>query len=202
MNKSVVTSIAAARGASKKEPVTLADLATAVPIASDDAALLLKAVEKAHLLSDMRALWIAYPNLQQATEKMAKLLTFVWPSRSASGASAVGEAVVTALRRVKQGLAVDEESRDFVVSNFLDGLLSAANDVAGVHAWGYQNGKPIEQYEDSKGSFERWANTGPFTEIRFFFRTEMSSHELEGTRLKLLCAIASTKDVGVVARYK
>lgn len=200
--KTIVTPITAVRGA-KKEPVTRAYCALAVPFSTDgEHQLLRKAVEEANLLSDMKAIWFAYPNLKEAAEKLDRMLTHAWPSRSAHGGSAVGEAVITALRRVKEGLEAREESRDFIISNFLDGLCTVAQDVAGVQAWGYQNGKPLEQYDDSAGDFEKWANANAFTEVRFFFKTETTGHEIQGTRLKLLCAVASTKDVGVVARYK
>lgn len=206
MNKqTTVTPISVARGATRKEPVTQADLALPVPIRASDKQQLLKAVEDARLIDEMRAVWSVYPNLRQATEKLTNLLSFSWPSRHSSGQSAVCEAIVTALKRFRDGLESHEDSADFIVFNFLDGLCSGvARDVAGIQAWGYQNGRPIEQYEEDAGRFDAWANASvtAFTEIRFFFKTETSANQFRGTRQKVLCAIATTKDVGIVARYK
>jgi hypothetical protein len=88
------------------------------------------------------------------------------------------------------------------VANFLQGLSTVADDVAGVIAWGYQKDKAMEQYDSAKGSFAEWSSGGGFTEVRFHFAEDQSTSEVEGTRLKLLCAVASAKDVGIASRYK
>lgn len=161
-----------------------------------------EAIAKAGLSSDARALWLAYPNLQSASERLVDLIGSEWPSRTVVGASAAFQAVLTAITKVNEGVQHGEATRDFIVANFLQGLLSVTDDLAGVVAWGFHKDKAVEQFDPATMAFDAWAKSGSFSEVRFFFAERTSPSELEGTRLKVLCAVASVKDVGVATRYK
>lgn len=199
---STVTPITTARRTVHREPVNKADALLAVPFAADSMFDLQVALEEENLQSDVRGLWLGYPNLKEAAEKLLKLLSSRWPSHGQPENSAVVAAIVRGVKRVKEGLGHDENSHNAIVVNFYEGLGTIADDVAGVHAWGYDKSRPVEQYDDSKGAFSVWAHGNSFTEIRFFFRSNTSRKDVDGTRWKLLCAVAPTRDVGIVSRFK
>jgi hypothetical protein len=159
-------------------------------------------IEKAGLTYDARALWLAYPNLRDAADRLIEMLSTEWPSSRVPSASAAVQAVITAITRVKEGFAQQEISREMIVANFLHGIASVADDVAGVTAWGFNKEKPIEQYDVGVTNFDIWSANKDFTEIRFYFAETRSPSEVEGTRLKVLCAVAGARDVGVAARFK
>lgn len=160
-----------------------------------------EAVAAAALQSELRGYWLAYPNLKEAAEKTLDLLSSRWPS-SGGGRGAAVTAIVKGLQRVAEGIREQESTRKLVVSNFLDGLGSVAEEVAKFHAWGFSGGRPVHQYEISKGSFRQWAHGHDFDEIRFYFRPETPPDEVQGTRVKFLCAVASTRDVGTALRFR
>lgn len=200
MTATTVTDISAAR--SLRKPAVEVLHTISMPMSDPGMARLQQAIERAGLAYDARAIWMGYPNMEQATIRLMKLYSADWPSRRDATSSAVIEAVLAAIRNVKTGWDRDERTRDLTVANFLDGIGSIADDVAGVCAWGYEKDKPIEQYASEKGSFLEWTQASSFTEVRFYFAEEQSQREIDGTRWKLLCAVASTKDVGIVHRYK
>lgn len=170
------------------------------PIKFDDQLAMVSAVSKANRLADLRGIWIAYPNLKEATERLLELISTVWPGKGGN-VSALSEAVLRSIERVQRGMERGETTRDFVVANYLAGLGSIAEDVVALNAWGYVRDTPQEQWRLELSSFSRWANGTGFSEIRFLKRTHANPSEVEGTRLKILCSIASAKDVGIVSRY-
>jgi len=198
---SSVTPISAARTARNpalSDPV----YSVSAPIPLSGTARLDSEIASAGLTYDARALWLAYPNLRDAADRLIEMLSTEWPSSHAPRTSAAVQAVITAISRVKEGFAQQEISREMIVANFLHGIASVADDVAGVTAWGFNKEKPVEQFEVGAASFDAWASNRAFTEIRFFHAENRSSSEVEGTRLKVLCAVASARDVGVTARFK
>jgi hypothetical protein len=82
---------------------------------------------------------------------------------------------ITAITRVKEGFTQHEISREMIVANFLHGIASVADDMAGVTAWGFNKEKAVEQFDPTLGSFDAWARGGDFTEIRFYFAETRSS---------------------------
>ncbi|MDO8280813.1 MAG: hypothetical protein Q7T63_22200 [Burkholderiaceae bacterium] len=198
---SSVTPISAARTARSS---ALADpmYSVSAPIPLTGTARLDSEIAKAGLTSDARALWLAYPNLHDAACRLLEMLSTEWPSSRVPKASAAVQAVITAISRVKEGFSQQETSREMIVANFLHGIASVADDVAGVTAWGFNKEKPVEQFDVGTSNFDVWSSNQAFTEIRFFFAENRSSSEVEGTRLKVLCAVASARDVGVAARFK
>lgn len=172
----------------------------AMPVADNGMALIEAECLKLGILQDQRALWMAYPNLQVATEKLMAIFSHVWPSAKDYGRSAVGVAAVQALNRVREGVDRGENTRTLVVANYLGGLASIAEDAVAVRAWGCQKGKAVEEWSSEASSFLEWSREGRFTEVRFYSRSDASRVETEGTRMKLLCAIATARDVGAVTR--
>ncbi len=196
-----VTNIAAARGNSRKAGDDALHTVT-LPGLQPTGERLKHAIDQAGLAYDARAIWLGYPNMLVAAERLVELLSLEWPSRQAVTQPAAIAAVLVAIRRVKEGMGQNEVTREMIVANFLHGLATVVNDVVGVSAWGYQKERPVEQYDATKGNFADWSRAGDFTEVRFYFAEELSQSEVEGTRLKLLCAVASAKDVGIAARFK
>jgi hypothetical protein len=163
----------------------------------------LEAALEQHALSyDARAIWIGYPNLQRAAFGLVEQLSADWPCRGQPDASAAIQAVVLAIRDVCHGLERRENSREQITANFLQGLASAAADTAGTVAWGFRGVKPVEPFELWSGSFERWCRDNALTDVRFYRSGGPSSCETEGTRLKLLCAVATARDVGIAIRWR
>jgi hypothetical protein len=199
---STVTPIATVRRTAHREPFNSADALLALPFAGDSMFDLQTALEEENLQSDVPGLWLGYPNLKEAAEKLLKLLSSKWLSHGQAENSAVVAAILRGVKRVKEGLGHEENSQDAIVVNFYEGLGTIADDVAGVYAWGYEKARPVEQYDDSKGAFTTWAHGNSFTDIRFFFRPKTSRKDVDGTRWKLLCAVAPTRDVGIVSRFK
>lgn len=168
------------------------------PLSADGMEMVEKEFERLGILHDQRALWMAYPNLQMATEKLMGIFSYVWPSSIEDGRSAVSVAAQEALRRVREGVERGENTRSLVVANYLKGLVTIASDVVAVRAWGCTKGKEVEEWDSERQSFMQWSQG--FTEVRFYTRPKASHVEVDGTRMKLLCAIASARDVGTMTR--
>lgn len=171
-----------------------------VPLSADGMVMVEKEFERLGILQDQRALWMAYPNLQMATEKLMGIFSYVWPSSTEDGRSAVSVAAQEALRRVREGVERGENTRTLVVANYLKGLGTIASDVVAVRAWGFSKGKEVEEWNSEIQPFLQWSQSGDFSEVRFYSRIDASHVEVDGTRMKLLCAIASARDVGAMTR--
>lgn len=174
----------------------------AVPAAVPGEARLATAIDRQGLAYDARAVWIGYPNLKRAALMLVEQLSPDWPCRGRPNSSAAIRAVLHAIRSVRQGVERSESSRDQITANFLQGLASAAADTAGTIAWGFQQSTPIGPFEVWSGSFDRWCRECALTDVRFYRSDNPSSCEAEGTRLKLLCAVASARDVGIASRWR
>ncbi|MDO9099803.1 MAG: hypothetical protein Q7V53_03530 [Caldisericota bacterium] len=201
MFKSTVTPITAARAG--RLPA-LADALSVLnlPLSACGSKRLDEVINKAGLAYDARAIWLGYPNLRKAAERLVEMLTSEWPSLSLATDSAAIQAVLTGIVRVKEGFAQHEDTREMIVANFLQGLATVADDITGVTAWGYQQERAMEQFDSTAVSFDTWIRDSDFTEIRFYSAEKLSSNEIEGTRLKILCSVASAKDVGVATRLR
>lgn len=173
-----------------------------LPISSDLQSLLTSKLNDLGLESDQRALWLGYPNLKAATMKLLGIYSVEWPSSTEDRSPAVVKACREAIKRVKEGVASGDNTRAMVVSNYLNGLATIADDTMAVRAWGYHGNRAIEEWPSESGTFPEWLQRSGFSEVRFFARTGVHHNEMEGTRMKLLCSIATAKDVGVVARYR
>lgn len=196
-----VTTIRPSTGPTLYPGETTCDFKIPIPIVADGWKQLGVAIHAAGLEADVRGVWMAYPNLREATSKLLGLLSSSWPCANGFDKSAVVEAALGAIGRVKGGLERGENSRDFVVANYLAGLGGVAEDLVKLQAWGFLKDRAVEQWSiEDKKPFLDWANLGGFTEIRFYRRRHADYRELMGTRFKLLCAVASAKDVGATAR--
>lgn len=161
------------------------------------------ALESAHLGSDVRGLYLGFPEFKSAVERLAQVLSVCWPVHGAPAESAVIRAVICAVQRVRDGLAQDEQSKRAIIFNFLNTLCNeTAAHVTKVHAWGFAAGKPVQQYVFGSESFVSWANGGQFDEVRFVFREHGSADEQQGLRMKILCDVAQADTVGIVTRFK
>lgn len=152
------------------------------------------------LEDDLRSIWAAYPNLQDATSKLLNRITIAWPSRIKPSESAIVVATAKAVKAVKKGIALGDRSRAQVVATYLNALATVADDVASIRAWGYL-GKSQERWTLEDGDLWVWAGGRRFTGIKFFAVDDPNPNDVAGTRIKLLCAIATTRDVGLVGRY-
>jgi hypothetical protein len=189
--------------ASLSQPLDALALHTVVmPVSGSGPERLAAAIEQQGLGYDARAIWIGYPNLKRAALALVDRLSPDWPCRDEPQESAAIQAVLRAIREVRQGMSREESSRDQITANFLLGLASAAADTSGTTAWGFRAATPVEPFELWSGSFERWCLDRALTDVRFYRAGGQSSCETEGTRLKLLCAVASARDVGIVSRWR
>jgi hypothetical protein len=160
------------------------------------------AIEAAGLTYDARAIWLVYPNLRAAADRLVELFSADWPCRNVAREPAAILAVLQAIKHVKEGMRNQEDTRNLIVANFLHGLATAADDIAGTVAWGFQHGRPVGSFDPLGTSFEKWSQRERLTEVRFFIGETLMSSEVEGFRLKILCAVANAKDVGVATRYR
>lgn len=163
-------------------------------------AVLTAAMRDQGLEDDLRSIWAAYPNLQDATSKLLNRITIAWPSRIKPSESAIVVATAKAVKAVKKGIALGDRSRAQVVATYLNALATVADDVASIRAWGYL-GKSQERWTLEDGDLWVWAGGRRFTGIKFFAVDDPNPNDVAGTRIKLLCAIATTRDVGLVGRY-
>jgi len=171
------------------------------PIRTDDLHVLTRALDAESLMSDSRALWLTYPGLRDAADKLIANISIGWPGQSGKYPAAV-QAILEAIRKVQERLTFGEGTREFIVANYLTGLGTVAQDVAHTQAWGFRSNRVIEQWTSLDKNFVDWANEGGFDEVRFYPRTTVPANEVEGMRWKLLCAVASAKDIGVMSRYR
>lgn len=169
-------------------------------VATEGLAVLTAALRDRGLEDDLRSIWTAYPNLQDATSKLLNKISIAWPSRMKPSEPAIVMATVKAVKAVKRGIANGDRSRAQVVAAYLTSLATVAEDVASVRAWGYF-GKSQERWTIEDGDLWSWAGSRRFTGIKFFAVDDPNPNDVAGTRIKLLCAIASTRDVGLVGRY-
>lgn len=180
----------------------LAFHSVSVPAAASGPARLQAALEQQFLAYDARAIWIGYPNLQRAALALVEQLSVDWPCRDQPEASASIRAVLHAIQEVRDGMERQESGREQITANFLQGLASAAADTAGTVAWGFRGPKPVEAFAVWSGSFDLWCSDSALTHVQFYRSSGPSSCETEGTRLKLLCAVASARDVGIASRWR
>ena len=173
-----------------------------VPASLSGEARLKAALEQQALAHDARAIWIGYPNLQRAALGLVEQLSPDWPCRNQPQASSAIQAVLNAICAVREGMDRQESAREQITGNFLQGLASAAADTAATVAWGFQGFRPVEPFELWSGSFGRWCRDRALTEVRFYRMGGASSCETEGTRMKLLCAVACARDVGIASRWR
>lgn len=171
------------------------------PIRTDDLHVLTRALDAESLMSDSRALWLTYPGLRDAADKLIANISFGWPGQSSKYPAAV-QAILEAIKKVQERLTHGEGTRELIVANYLSGLGTVAQDVAHTQAWGFRSNRVIEQWTSLDKNFVDWANEGGFDEVRFYPRTTVPANEMEGMRWKLLCAVASAKDIGVMSRYR
>ncbi|EWS66687.1 hypothetical protein Y695_00095 [Hydrogenophaga sp. T4] len=198
--KSVVTPFH--RAQEKEIPASSEDcIRTINSSGADDAQLLVQSLREAGLQNDQQAIWTTYPNLHHATLELVRLYSISWPTAEPEGDSAVVKAVKTAMEMVSEGVKNGETDRAHVVANYLSGLVSIATDIVAVHAWGFVRNRPVERLHEFGAGFREWATSGAFTEVRFLAQDSVTKVEVDGTRMKLLCAIANTKDVGLYSRF-
>lgn len=151
------------------------------------------------LQDDLRTIWSAYPNLEEATQKLLQKISIVWPSREDPNLSAVVKATIKAVQAVKHSIDVGERSRAQVVAAYLQELATVADDVATIKALGV-HGKNQQRWTLEDPDLWKWLGDSGFDEIKFMAVDEPNPNEVTGTRIKLLCAIATTRDVGLVGR--
>lgn len=140
------------------------------------------------------------PNLRAAAEKAVELLA-CWPAPEAAGSTACMEAVTAAIGNVQKSLKENQSTQSDVVGAFLAGLSQAADAAVYLQAWGYKGGRPIEQYHHEAWNFPAWAHGGGFDEIRFYARKEVRRSDKRGNRLKFVCLIAASRDIGYFQTY-
>ena len=161
---------------------------------------LLSALKDRGLRDDLLSLWEAYPNLQDATSKLLNKISISWPSRSDPCVPAIVAATERAVLGVKRGISNGDRTRSQVVAVYLNGLASIAEDVASVRACGYK-GRKQEKWTVEDTDLFTWLNYRQFSGIKFYSVGEPNPNDIVGTRIKLLCAIASTRDLGLVGRH-
>lgn len=172
-----------------------------MPLAHSELEQLLVAIQAEGLEDDQRSIWLAYPNLRVATEKLLAIFSLSWPLARDRARSMVIEAAIVGIRAVKQAIKRDERTRAHVVAKYLGGLASAAEESAHLQAWGVHRNRPVEQWTLDQESFGDWVSRNDFQEVRFYEVNDVNRNEVDGTRMKVLCSIASARDVGVVTRY-
>lgn len=188
--------------ADREFPDETGEIASAIDAGriTEGLAILTAAMRERGLEEDLRSIWAAHPNLQDATGKLLNKISIAWPSRHRPAEPAVVVVTERAVHAVKLCITNGERSRAHVVSAYLTCLATVAEDVASVRAWGYL-GKSQERWSLDDGDLWAWAAGRRFNGIRFFAVADPNPNDVAGTRMKLLCAIATTRDVGLVGRY-
>lgn len=165
----------------------------------DGISVLLTALTSTGLQDDLRTIWSAYPNLEEATQKLLHKISIVWPSRDDPEVPAVVKATIKAVQAVKHSIEIGERSRAEVVAAYLHELATVADDVAAIKVLGI-HGKQHLRWTLEDPDLWQWLGANGFDEIKFLMIDEPNPNEVAGTRIKLLCAIATTRDVGLVGR--
>lgn len=176
--------------------------AVVVPFGKECKQQIFEAIRREGLREDMHNIWSAYPNLEEATYRLLSRLTISWPSQEDASQSAVAVATIKAVRAVKRGIEQGERSRSEVVSAYLGGLSSVATDVAAVRVFGCHGTKSQERWSLEDADLGDWVQSNGFDQVKFFPVEELNPNDLAGTRMKLLCSIATTRDVGLVGRAR
>ncbi len=197
--------LSSARQAARPQPTPEADSVIDVPFIVKPAEQLDELFRRAYLEHEVRPLWLTYPSLRLAAEGAIRKLSLHWPVIKQGGgiSSASSEAILAALVSVKNGLDQGENTKRWVIKNFLKTLSTGiANSVAGTQAWGYIGGRSAAQYDMNGWNFTEWAHKGKFDEIRFFIGARPENIEVEGTRLAFLCGVADARHVGMTELHQ
>ena len=174
-----------------------------LPVRSDGGALLAAALEESGLSLHARMIMLGYRNLSSVTDALFDFMSTDWPiSSQATSQSAAVAAVVEAINAVQTGLAQQDTGRDFVVCNFLRGIGSIARHVSGLQAWGCDGDEVVDLWKPEHGRVAAWANSGRFTQVHFYKRELVTKAETEGVRLKILCQVATARDIGLLQKYR
>lgn len=201
--KSTVTTLAPRRAPIFDSACLALHSVVDLPVRSDGASLLASKLEEIGLTNDARMIMFGYRNLAAVADGLFNFLGVDWPcAQAADPTSAVVAAVVAGIEAVRVGLTQQDTGRDFVVCNFLKGVGSIADDVAGLQAWGCVGEEYVEQWRPELGPFAVWANSGRFGQVQFFERELVSKTETDGVRLQILCQVATAKDLGLLQKYR
>lgn len=148
------------------------------------------------------SLWTHHPNLRHSTEKLARLITPMWPT--ATGGSLLQLAVETAIRRAQEAQETNGVEGP-VIGAYLSAFVSVRVVLEHVARlvirgegrdgrtvrWGYFS-EPLLQWAERNG-IERLTATQA--------RTQVEKSILKGLRSHLLAGIATPKDAGYVEMY-
>lgn len=202
---SSVTPISVARRPGKPSAPSLKTVAgSAAREAQPAAALKVFAdrLEKYGLSGDARAIWLGYPNLQDACELLFQLLSDQWPCRDDPQSSAAIDAAIAGVRQVREAMMRGESmTRDLIVATFFHHLGTVASDVVAFVAMAYSQDKPLDQFDSETATWASWVARPQVDEIRFYPAGKTSRRDLEGRRVKLICAIASARDLAATLQH-
>lgn len=159
-----------------------------------------RALENESILNQAQGLWIGMPSLRDAADKLIERVTVAWPGLDGGGSAAV-KAIVNAIKLVAHGLENGETTRELVVANFMRGMSTVANDLASIEAWGLQESRTVEQWDARDFNFQAWASSGRFDEVRFYKKASIPVAMLDGMKWKIMCEVASLRDVGIMSRF-
>jgi len=148
-----------------------------------------------------KSIWMHYPSLQLATERLAMFITPRWPS--STGGSLLSKAVETAVFKVQDAVQGGDNFKGRQVGLYLHGLASCVADVARISVYGEDEHGETAMWQYFSEPLKDWANKRGITELQAYLApNEPTPGELLGLRTILVGRIAGNHiDAGNLEMY-
>lgn len=168
----------------------------------DDMLVLERYLQEKSLAADARGIWLGYPSLRLAVDRLIGWVGVEWPAFEAPNESAVLRAVAAGVTRFKSGIMRGETDRRLAIANFFKGLTESVLPSLVCYACSGIDGQRVQSrltlFDEQ---FEAWVFSGEFDSV-LFSRSGTGDHlHQEGMRLKLWANIATINDLGVLNTY-
>lgn len=174
----------------------------AVKDLKDDLLVLERYLQEKSLAADARGIWLGYPSLRNAVDRLIGWIGVEWPAYQAPEESAVLQAVAAGVLRFKSGVMRGETDRRLAIANFFRGLTDSVLPALVSYACSGVDGQRVQsRLELFDDEFDEWARSGEFDSV-LFSKSGTGDHlHQEGMRLKLWANIATINDLGVLNTY-
>lgn len=153
------------------------------------------------LYSDIRAIFLAYPNLERSVNLLGEYIGTQWPMESDTEKSAVLTAVETAVSEYKAGIVRGELDDKFTTVNFLNGLLTITQDIVAFNVIGMNGTSDVTIFDPFTMKFSEWVKSPKMNKVVFAKSNLVSRVQYKGMVWKIRTAIASTRDLGWIHLY-
>jgi hypothetical protein len=148
-----------------------------------------------------RSIWMHYPNLQLASERLAAFITPRWPS--STGGSLLSKAVETAVLKVQESVSGGDTFKGRQVGLYLHGLASCVTDVARIAVYGVDDEGETVMWEYFSEPLKDWAEKRGIHQLQAYLADPNTPQgELLGLRTILIGRIAGNHiDAGNLEMY-